>query len=321
VNTPDRIEAEGPVFIGGAPRSGTHILAHLLSSHPRYALVPNEVGFHCNALGVPGYVRRRIDKDELAQRIRERWWSRYGPAGESGLEGVVSRATLESVLRTFLEDEGDDRETASAQLIRSILDPVAAEAGKPFWVEKSLQNVQAAGVLTSLLPTAKVIHVVRDGRDVACSLAALSFGPDSRAEALARWAKRVASAHASTGEARDGAVFTIQLEDLVLYDREASYRRLLEFLALADDERAHAFFETEITPERAHLGRWRAELTPDEQRELTQRYEATLEHLRQAGVEWAATERPGDVSHGVKVRERPNPYDPYAGVPPSDRSL
>ena len=35
-----------PVFIGGAPRSGTHAVAHLLSRHPRYAMIRQEVRLH-----------------------------------------------------------------------------------------------------------------------------------------------------------------------------------------------------------------------------------------------------------------------------------
>jgi hypothetical protein len=319
VTTTGAIETAGPVFVGGSPRSGTHIVAHLLASHSRYALVRQEVGFHCNARGVPGFVRGRIEKDQLVQRIRERWWPRFGPTGGGGLEGVVSRETVEAALERFLVEDGDDRKAPSARLVRSILDPVAAAAGKPLWVEKSLQNVQAAPVLTWLMPAAKVIHVVRDGRDVACSLAGVSFGPDSRTEALRRWATRVRTADASAREAPAGTVLTLQLEDLVLYDRDASYRRLLDFLALPDEKGTRAFFETELTAERAHVGRWRAELSAYEQTELTQHYEAILTRMRNVGVSCAPPERPGGVSHGVRAREPANPYDPFAGTPPQER--
>lgn len=313
------IDGAGPIFVGGSPRSGTHIVSHLIASHSRYAFVPHEVGFHCNMLTIPGYVRGWLTKDELVERLR-RWWPTFGPTYPGGLEGVIGRETFESAIAQFLAEGEEDRKSASARLIHSILDPVAAEAGKPFWVEKSVLNVMAAPILTTLLPTAKVIHVVRDGRDVACSLVSVPFGPDSHYEALARWAKRVTHADKSARRLGSDTVLTLHLEDLVHFDREATYKRLLDFLGLAEEERTRNFFSQEVTAQRAHLGRWRAELSHDEQVELTVRYEATLDELRRAGVRCIPPERVGGISHGVDSREPENPYDPFRPVLQPDRA-
>src|SRR5206468_2524470 len=71
-------------------------------------------------------------------------------------------------------------------------------------------------------------------------------------------------------------LLVLQLEDLVLADRERSYARLVEFLEIPDDPAMRAFFESEVAPERAHVGRWRSELEPAARAELEAAYAETV---------------------------------------------
>ena len=55
------------------------------------------------------------------------------------------------------------------RFVRGCFDDYAHKQGKPSWVEMSLDNVAAAPTLLALFPRAKIINMVRDPRDVACS--------------------------------------------------------------------------------------------------------------------------------------------------------
>jgi hypothetical protein len=120
----------------------------------------------------------------------------------------------------------------------------------------------------------KLVHAVRDGRDVACSVVRVHWGPKDFDVALDWWARRLERAFARSAAMPVDQVLVVRLEDLVAHDRERQYARLLEFLGLDDDPAMRALFESSMTPERAHIGRWRDEVPPG-------RLAAFVEHHRQ----------------------------------------
>jgi Sulfotransferase family len=227
--------------------------------------------------------------------------------GAVGFEGVVTREQLDEALAEFASAP-PDRVAASRALVKALLDPVAAVAGKQSWVEKSTQTVVAAPVLLAMFPEAGVVHVVRDGRDVACSIARMPWGPDTVLEAIEYWADRLRRAEDGARAAPAGRILVIHLEDFVLLDREGTYGRLLDYVGLEDEPAMRALFDRELTAERAHLGRWRAELSPAEQKEATALYRDVLRQLREEGVASAPPERELEASYGAGAA---NPLDPW----------
>jgi Sulfotransferase family len=301
-------EARSPVFVGGTSRSGTHAVAHLLGQSSRFHLIPRELGFHAVPEGLVGYVRERFDREELIERLRRRWW-RVVP-GTVGFEGVVTREELAAALADFAEAP-DDRVASSRALLEALLDPLAREAGKPSWVEKTTQTVVAAPVLLSMFPDAGIVHVVRDGRDVACSVARMPWGPDTVPEAVEYWADRLRRAETGARAVPPGRLLVIHLEDLVLLDRERSYERLLDYLGLESETAMRSFFESELTPERAHLGRWRTELDAAEREKVDAVYQDVLRRLRDEGVTSIPPERALDLSDAT-ADGTVNPIDPWS---------
>jgi hypothetical protein len=301
-------EARGPVFVGGSSRSGTHPIGHLLGKSRLFHLIPREVSFHAVPEGLVGYIRGRFERDELIDKFRSRWW-RVVP-GKAGFEGVVTRDQLDAALAAFAAAP-DDRIAASRDFVKALLDPVAQEAGKPNWIEKSVQTVVAAPVLLSMFPDAGIVHVVRDGRDVACSIARMPWGPDSVPEAVGYWADRLRRAEVGARAVAPGRVLVIHLEDLVLLDRQATYERLLEYLQVDSEPEMQSFFDAELTAERARLGRWRTELGPDERERVDAAYRDALKQLRDEGVTCAPPDRTLDVSYSVSASGQ-NPIDPWS---------
>ncbi|MGH8546852.1 MAG: sulfotransferase, partial [Gammaproteobacteria bacterium] len=62
-----------------------------------------------------------------------------------------------------------------------------ARATKPYWVNKTPRLLLCLELLPKLYPSAKCIHIVRDGRDVATSFRTLTWGPKDVREAARRW--------------------------------------------------------------------------------------------------------------------------------------
>ncbi|MDO1558863.1 sulfotransferase [Brevundimonas sp. 2R-24] len=123
-----------PIFIGGAPRSGLLLLRAMLDRHPNIACGPE--------LTAPLAIAR-----QWAELTRE-----IGPT---------------HALTFSLEPE-----TVRAAFARPVLEMLAGRArmsGKPRAAVKFSANVLAFPELARLHPDAHLIHVVRDGRDVAAS--------------------------------------------------------------------------------------------------------------------------------------------------------
>jgi hypothetical protein len=303
VPSPTIDNGAGPVFVGGAPRSGTHILAHLVGAHPSYAAIPYEVVVHCGwRQGIPAYVNGVIDREELIDKLRTFWWQRplpWRPELDRGLYKLLERDDLEALLERFRGQAQNDRLATGRWLADELFAAITARSGAPGFAEHTPDNLMAAPDVHALFPDAKFIHVVRDGRDRACSVVSLPFGADTYSEAMRRWALVLKRGERVQAEIPPDRFLVLQLEDLVLTERERTYARLLEFLELPDDPAMRSFFESEVGPERAHVGRWRAELAHTEREQLESAYAETVAELRAAGVSSLPPERSIEVAYGA----------------------
>lgn len=276
----------GPVFVGGTGRSGTTVVGRLIGRHPRFAFIPTEVRFQAEPGGLPGLLAGRVTLPEFLERLRTRWYFQVHPNGRPrGLYKVVGTPEFEAAVRRFEDAWNDDRSGAARRLVEDLLDPAARAAGKPTWIEMTPPNAMAAQTLLALFPAARVVHSVRDGRDVAASL--LERGaPLTMEQALDRWGLRMWRAH-RWNEGIDRSRFVaLPLYDLVSPERrEAAYGRLLAALGVDDEPGMRAYLETELTAGRARIGRWREGLTPREQQAVGARYQAILRRLAKRGVD------------------------------------
>lgn len=135
----------GPIFIVGHIRSGTTWVLDLLTAHPQVAGLFESLIFTGNGLAAP---LRRMHWD--ANRSKEMF------DREMGLGQILERAEVIEDLQRL----------ASRWLARA-LDPEHR-----FLVEKTPADASSVETLATLVPDASVIHVLRDGRDVAVSAAA-----------------------------------------------------------------------------------------------------------------------------------------------------
>ena len=129
----DHASALAPIVLGGCGRSGTTLLRMILDSHPAICCGPESNVFRRSALD-PGELALKFDLDPGQVRAIH-----------------VSAGSRPAFIEAF----------AALCMER---------AGKRRWAEKTPRNIRRLDVIFRHFPQARFIHVLRDGRDVACSL-------------------------------------------------------------------------------------------------------------------------------------------------------
>lgn len=281
-----------PLFVGGTGRSGTHAVAKLLGRHSQLYYVSRELRFHTDRGGLPDLLDGLIDADHFARNMRDYFWRRPGADGrERGMHSKFRKKDFEAALERFSDGAGEDPAAAGAGLLHDLLDPMAADAGKPVWIEQTPQTAAAGAALVRMFPEMKLIHMVRDGRDVASSLTGQWWGPGTMRGGMRWWEKRLRAADAGASAVPPGQVLTMTLEDLVVKNREAAYARLLDFLGLEDEKKIRKHFEKQLVSENANIGRWRHGMSKRRQARVDKAYVRSLERMRADGVRSAPDPR------------------------------
>jgi hypothetical protein len=143
------------LFLVGCARSGTRMLGRLVDAHPEIAVV-HEARF------VPGWFvhRRGVTPDGLATRELVEQLVAFERFEHLG----VAREDLERLL-------GKEGAVPYATFVRGLFDLHGRAQGKRLVADKTPRYTRNIPTLHELFPTAKIVHLVRDGRDVALSVA------------------------------------------------------------------------------------------------------------------------------------------------------
>lgn len=190
---------ERHIVVGGAPRSGTTLLRRIFDRHPSIC------------------------------------------AGAETKLFVPAGFNLAWLARSFDLPEDDVREmrrrsASQAAFVDAFASRVRACSGKARWMEKTPMNIQHLAWILERFPKVSVVHLVRDGRDVVCSM---REHPDWRwvdgewqkvlvPRPLGWYAHRwVADTEAGMRWRSDPRYVEVRYEDLVR-DPQAQLRRLCE---------------------------------------------------------------------------------------------
>ncbi|MEI8335327.1 MAG: sulfotransferase [Actinomycetes bacterium] len=185
--------SKGLVLLVGAPRSGTTWLQQLLGAHPLIA-TPQETDVFSR------FLQPLYDS-----------WIRETRGGE---EAIVKRRFkgLHSVLT----------ESEFTAIGRGIINEVVANAaglkpGSEIVVEKTPAHSRCSSSISLFAPDAKIVHLIRDGRDVASSLVAAGnswggwWAPKTITRASEVWSEHIEGARDFAG--MDGYL-EVRYEDL-----------------------------------------------------------------------------------------------------------
>ncbi|MFP3915429.1 MAG: sulfotransferase family protein [Actinomycetota bacterium] len=272
-----------PIFVGGTGRCGTWAVGRMIGRHTSITTVHTELRFHAVPRGFPAALAGSMTPDEFADSVMERWYEPPGGEGPKGLQLIVAREELAVALDQFRERAGDDLPRALQALMHDLVDPFALKRGANRWVETTPDNVASGGFLAKVFPGAKVIHMVRDGRDAAASVVNLGWGPSNIEDGLEWWARRMKAAQQGVAAMPANGVEVVRLEELVHFEREKTFQRLVDFLGI-DSQPVAAYFETEMNGDAGHLGRWRSQVTAEERERINRRYREILAELEEVGT-------------------------------------
>jgi len=215
--------------------------------------------------------------------MRGPWWSRTGKSGkEVGLSLALDGEQLEALLVQFRIDYEIDPKMATQKLYEGIAVYQFASKNKSHFIDSTPTSIMDSKYLHSLFPDSRFINMVRDGRDVAFSIANQPWGPNTPFEALAMWKKRMIRGDAALSKVCPEAKMTLRLEDLVVHRREESYEGILSFLEVPDDAGMRKFFDSRMSEARMSVGAWRSEV--DDPIKYEQRYFEILDDLEGRGI-------------------------------------
>lgn len=167
-------ERARPIFVVGAPRSGTSMLRFMLDRHPSVGLCDETHFFYYV------YSRRRHFGDLSDPDARRRLVERYLEMKNIRVLGL----DREALART-LERHGDSYRL----FFLLLLDRYAHETGKSRPGEKSPDHALHVDTLCRWYPRCRIVHLVRDPRAVVGSLRRMPWARNS-VLANARWWRR-----------------------------------------------------------------------------------------------------------------------------------
>jgi ketosteroid isomerase-like protein len=229
------------VFLVGARRSGTNWLQRMVCAHPDTVAIPSETHLFSHGLA------------PLAARFQ------HGAVGSPKTARVyLPRDDAHDLLRDVADKVFGDLAAALAPGARLI-------------VERTPWHVYHLDLIGAVYPDAHVVHIVRDGRDVARSLLSQEWGPTKMSEAAEEWRSAWAAAR-EHGPAL--AHFReVRYEDL-LADPARRLPELYRWLGLDDRDEvvqlalveAGVRFNTDPRRPEVGEGKWRSELSALEQR-------------------------------------------------------
>ncbi len=128
-----------PIFVGGAGRSGTTLLRVILDSHPNIACGPEL---------------------KITPVIADLWHSFL--------------TVYANTLQQYHLNPSDINEIFG-QMLLSLMDKYRQSSGKNRIAEKSPNNIFYFQHLHHIYPESPLIHIIRDGRDVVCSLLSMNW--------------------------------------------------------------------------------------------------------------------------------------------------
>ena len=283
---PDGERVAGPIFVGGTGRSGTWVLGRMIGRHPDIVTARTELRFHAAGGGFRKVLAGEESPADYAARVRRRRFDRVPAAGsgERGISLVATREQLEQATQRLEALADHDITAALRAFTHTLVDPYALGHAGRTWVDTTPENIAVTDSLHQVFPTAKAIHTVRDGRDVAASIVTQPWGPTTFDEALDVWATRLRAAHHGTRHADPQRLLTIRLEELIHLHRDREFDRIVRILDLTDPQPLRTYFDQAMNADRAHVGRWRHDVPPAQRDAIDQHYRHLYDQLTSEGI-------------------------------------
>lgn len=183
-----------PVFIVGAPRSGTSLLRSIIDAHPNICCPTWETGaFEKFDMILEGDITIRDEKDFAMP---------------------ITRDDLLKWCRRSFDD---------------LMLLLTGRIAKPRWAEKTPGHVFFIKLIHEVYPEAQFIHIIRNGGEVVRSLQNMKWAPRKIRWSCSRWVDSVQAGRTAGSQLSTDLYTEIRYEDLVA-DPASNVQALCKFL-------------------------------------------------------------------------------------------
>ena len=264
---------KSPVFILGIQRSGTTLLRLLLNSHSQIS-IPPEADFWLPFLSKygnrPSHLLSEKEKRQILRQIeKHRYFRDWGVAID---EFLASYSNLNT-------------DSTLGELMSALYSFHAKINSKVIWGDKTPPFCRYVKELKTIFPTAKFIHIVRDGRDQYVSRKTYTIHSAKRAAnnvsvAAIEWNYKISKVKNGLSHTNASNSLEVRYEDLVTIC-ESTLKKICDFLSINYEREMLSFWATSekhISHSHSHLifkpisGRsvckWKNILTNYEQRKF-----------------------------------------------------
>jgi hypothetical protein len=190
-----------PIFIVGWPRSGSTLLAQIVSAHPNLCC------------GVETHLFEKVGARMLDRLLRERNWIEKLARHLSSIE--LARQSILSLYGHSIcsfEDSLSRNERSINGVLKALYSKLLERESSKRIIEKTPNHLKHLQEIREHFPTSPIIRIVRDPRDSALSMPKLDWvsGTTEAAVIIERWFR-----HSDSFFAGDRRSMTIRYEDLL----------------------------------------------------------------------------------------------------------
>ena len=152
-----------PIFIVGAPRSGTTLFQYMLRSHPNISLPTGESHFFIPLLRNADSFGD-LNEVKNIKKVLQTMYTQSADFLDTDIHGISF--DIERLSNEF-KQEGRN---SIASIISGLFEKNALGEGKQRWGDKTPYYVLHMKTILNKFPNAQFIHLIRDGRDCALSM-------------------------------------------------------------------------------------------------------------------------------------------------------
>jgi len=279
---------DNPIFIGGDGRSGTTLLNVILDCHPKLSVAPELHFTGDKIVNLGPYALQALELIRGGGRLPNGQRAVDAPEWKPGIQFILRTQRtgltideIESCIHESIASTNSDLEEFSdrCDLVQRLGQTLQNNDQKERWGFKIMKEIRNPLKYMNVWKNCQLIHIIRDGRDVAASQMTDhgSWGYNQVNKAAEKWVKLIKSAR---NNSKNVSYYELRYEDLVFNTSECIHG-ICDFLGVGFDDsmmqhqkQKHRFYKTKVAhPSRKRtmkavdnraIGRYKQDLTQEQ---------------------------------------------------------